>query len=258
MDLAVQIPVPPHGPFHPWPRDLRRRRRASGLAVRRPRRQFRARGCREPGVEARRRAAPAIRRNRCSTATTSNAVQPPTRTSASPPARPISWRPTTHQEARLRKAVLSLAKETEFGKRMVNGGRLSTPSVYETPLSTADGDAWRGGARPGASMPDAPRRRPHTASRLFLTEAFIEAGIALHVAGVRQWCSRRCARRRRRKSASAAKVDWPIAKVLLARVTMPNPAPPICCGPTAMLPRVSGIRPGPRSMPRWRVRPATI
>src|SRR5206468_5457029 len=44
--------------------------------------------------------------------------------------------PNSHQEARLRKAVLSLAKETEFGKRMVNAGRLSTPSVYETPLST--------------------------------------------------------------------------------------------------------------------------
>ena len=64
--------------------------------------------------------------------------------------------PNSHQEARLRKAVLSLAKETEFGKRMVNGGRLSMPSIYDTPLSTADGDAWRGGPRPGASMPDAP------------------------------------------------------------------------------------------------------
>ena len=62
----------------------------------------------------------------------------------------------TPQEARLRKAVLSLARETEFGKRMVNGGRLSVPSIYETPLSTPDGEAWRGGPCPGASMPDAP------------------------------------------------------------------------------------------------------
>src|ERR1700716_4023740 len=53
--------------------------------------------------------------------------------------------PVSRQEARLRKAVLSLAKETEFGKRMVNGGRLSVPSVYDTPLSTMDRDAWRGG-----------------------------------------------------------------------------------------------------------------
>ena len=63
--------------------------------------------------------------------------------------------PVSHQEARLRKAVLSLAKETEFGKRMVNGGRLSVPSSTSRRcrLPTA---IWRGGPRPGASMPDAP------------------------------------------------------------------------------------------------------
>src|ERR1700744_2080612 len=64
--------------------------------------------------------------------------------------------PATPQEARLRKAVLSLAKETEFGKRMVNGGRLSVPSIYDTPRVTAEDDGWRGGPRPGASMLDAP------------------------------------------------------------------------------------------------------
>ena len=83
--------------------------------------------------------------------------------------------PNSHQEARLRKAVLSLAKETEFGKRMVNGGRLSVPSVYETPLSTADTEAWRGGPRPGASMPDAPVAAPSGESA-YLTDAFIRAG----------------------------------------------------------------------------------
>jgi 3-(3-hydroxy-phenyl)propionate hydroxylase len=83
--------------------------------------------------------------------------------------------PNSHQEARLRKAVLSLAKETEFGKHMVNGGRLSVPSVYDSELSTADGDAWRGGPRPGASMPDAPIAARDRDSA-FLTEAFIDAG----------------------------------------------------------------------------------
>jgi 3-(3-hydroxy-phenyl)propionate hydroxylase len=83
--------------------------------------------------------------------------------------------PVTRQEARLRQAVLSLAKETEFGKRMVNGGRLSVPSVYETPLSTADGDAWRGGPRPGASMLDAAVAGRDGRSA-FLTEAFIGQG----------------------------------------------------------------------------------
>jgi 3-(3-hydroxy-phenyl)propionate hydroxylase len=83
--------------------------------------------------------------------------------------------PVTRQEARLRQAVLSLAKETEFGKRMVNGGRLSVPSVYETPLSTADSEAWRGGPRPGASMLDAPVAGRDGRST-FLTEAFIGQG----------------------------------------------------------------------------------
>jgi 3-(3-hydroxy-phenyl)propionate hydroxylase len=83
--------------------------------------------------------------------------------------------PTSQQEARLRKAVLSLAKETEFGKRMVNGGRLSVPSTYDTPLSTADCGTWRGGPRPGASMPDAPIAAAG-GQPMFLTEAFIKAG----------------------------------------------------------------------------------
>ena len=58
---------------------------------------------------------------------------------------------------------------------MINGGRLSVPSTYETPLSSADLDAWRGGPRPGASMIDVPvaSRAGDTA---FLTDAFIKAG----------------------------------------------------------------------------------
>jgi 3-(3-hydroxy-phenyl)propionate hydroxylase len=83
--------------------------------------------------------------------------------------------PNSHQESRLRKAVLSLAKETEFGKRMVNGGRLSTPSTYDSPLSTADTEAWRGGPRPGASMPDAPLAA-RSGESAYLTDAFIKAG----------------------------------------------------------------------------------
>jgi 3-(3-hydroxy-phenyl)propionate hydroxylase len=80
--------------------------------------------------------------------------------------------PVSRQEARLRQAVLSLAKETEFGKRMINGGRLSVPSIYDSPLSSADRDLWQGGPRPGASLPDAPLG----AGGGFLTEAFIKEG----------------------------------------------------------------------------------
>jgi 3-(3-hydroxy-phenyl)propionate hydroxylase len=83
--------------------------------------------------------------------------------------------PNSHQESRLRKAALLLAKETEFGKRMVNGGRLSTPSTYDSPLSSADTEVWRGGPPPGASMPDAPVAG-RGGETTFLTEAFIKAG----------------------------------------------------------------------------------
>ena len=98
----------------------------------------------------------ASRPRACSRAITSSAARRPTRTSAKSTRSTDFMAPNSQQEARLRKAVLSLAKETEFGKRMVNGGRLSVPSIYESPLSTADADAWRGGPRPGASMLDAP------------------------------------------------------------------------------------------------------
>jgi 3-(3-hydroxy-phenyl)propionate hydroxylase len=83
--------------------------------------------------------------------------------------------PNSLYEARLRKAVLSLAKETEFGKRMVNGGRLSVPSVYESALSTSDSEAWRGGPRPGASMVDAPVEGGAGEAE-YLTDAFLKGG----------------------------------------------------------------------------------
>jgi 3-(3-hydroxy-phenyl)propionate hydroxylase len=83
--------------------------------------------------------------------------------------------PNSAYEARLRKAVLSLARETEFGKRMVNGGRLSVPSTYQTTLSTPDQDAWRGGPRPGASMMDAPMAGS-AGEASYLTDAFVKSG----------------------------------------------------------------------------------
>ncbi|MET0723770.1 MAG: FAD-dependent oxidoreductase [Tardiphaga sp.] len=83
--------------------------------------------------------------------------------------------PHSRQEQRLRAAVLSLAKETEFAKRMVNGGRLSVPSVYESPLSTPDREPWAAGPRPGAHMLDAPLTSSQ-GEAIFLTEAFSAAG----------------------------------------------------------------------------------
>ena len=64
--------------------------------------------------------------------------------------------PRSAQELRFRDAALALAGETGFAKRMVNSGRLSVASVYETPLSTPDREPWAGSARLGAPLPDAP------------------------------------------------------------------------------------------------------
>lgn len=59
-------------------------------------------------------------------------------------------------EKRLRDAVLELARGTAFAKRLVNSGRLSTATTYDTPLSTPDDAVWGGAARLGAPVPDAP------------------------------------------------------------------------------------------------------
>ena len=83
--------------------------------------------------------------------------------------------PHSQQERRLRSAVLRLAAETEFAKRMVNSGRLSVPSVYDTPLSSADSEPWIAGPCPGAHMLDAPLTRAN-GEPFFLTEAFKAAG----------------------------------------------------------------------------------
>jgi 3-(3-hydroxy-phenyl)propionate hydroxylase len=79
--------------------------------------------------------------------------------------------PHSNHERRMRHAVLRLAKEVNFARRMVNGGRLATPSTYNTPLSTSDVDTWRAGPPPGAPIVDAPLTATN-GDRVYLTEAF--------------------------------------------------------------------------------------
>jgi 3-(3-hydroxy-phenyl)propionate hydroxylase len=76
--------------------------------------------------------------------------------------------PRTLAERRLRNAVLALAPKAEFARRMVNSGRLSTPSTYDTALSTRDRDVFAGPMKPGAPLIDAPLRR--AGQPLFLTD----------------------------------------------------------------------------------------
>lgn len=63
--------------------------------------------------------------------------------------------PHSNAELRLRDAVLALAPKADFARRMVNSGRLSLPTVYDTPLSTPDVASFAGTARLGAPLPDA-------------------------------------------------------------------------------------------------------
>ena len=63
--------------------------------------------------------------------------------------------PHSSAERVLRNAVLDLAPSCEFARRMVNSGRLSVATVYNTTLSTEDEAAFDGSARLGAPVPDA-------------------------------------------------------------------------------------------------------
>jgi 3-(3-hydroxy-phenyl)propionate hydroxylase len=63
--------------------------------------------------------------------------------------------PRSPAERTLRNAVLSLAPHAEFARRMVNSGRLSVASIYDTPLSTPDEESFGGSAQLGGPAVDA-------------------------------------------------------------------------------------------------------
>jgi 3-(3-hydroxy-phenyl)propionate hydroxylase len=89
--------------------------------------------------------------------------------------------PRSAQEGRFRDAALALARHANFAKRMVNSGRLSTATVYDTPLSTPDRDEWAGSARLGAPLPDAPLL-DRAGRPLWLLDAVGGDAAVLHVA----------------------------------------------------------------------------
>src|SRR6185503_17484452 len=61
--------------------------------------------------------------------------------------------PHSQAERNLRDAVLALAPQVDFARRMINSGRLSVATVYDTPLSTPDADVFGGSAQLGAPAP---------------------------------------------------------------------------------------------------------
>ena len=59
-----------------------------------------------------------------------------------------------------RDAVLALAERHPFARRMLNSGRLSTPTRLDSSsLNTPDAEGFAGGLRPGSPAEDAPLRR---------------------------------------------------------------------------------------------------
>jgi len=66
--------------------------------------------------------------------------------------------PHSPAERQLRNAVLELAPKVDFARRMINSGRLSVATIYDTPLSTPDESAFGGSAKLGGPLPDAPVR----------------------------------------------------------------------------------------------------
>ena len=155
VDQHLHLPVPAAGALRPRAGALRRGRRAPGLALRRARLQQRRAGHRQPRLEARGRAGgagaaallatyglereAAADENLLNSTRSTDFITPKSRASCT-----------------IRDAALSLAAETPFARTLVNSGRLSTPSVYDTPLSTPDAEPFAGTARLGAPLPDAP------------------------------------------------------------------------------------------------------
>jgi 3-(3-hydroxy-phenyl)propionate hydroxylase len=78
--------------------------------------------------------------------------------------------PKSHASRTIQKAALSLASEAPFARALINSGRLSMPTVYDTPLSTPDAHHFGGTARLGGPLPDAPLGRSDGSSTWLLNE----------------------------------------------------------------------------------------
>jgi len=89
--------------------------------------------------------------------------------------------PRSPAERTLRNAVLSLAPHADFARRMVNSGRLSVASIYDTPLSTPDEDDFAGSAKLGGPAIDAPMIAAD-GSPCYLVEALSDGFELLYVA----------------------------------------------------------------------------
>ena len=142
--------------------------------------------------------------------------------------------PRSAQELRFRDATLSLARHAPFAKRMVNSGRLSMPSTYETPLSTPDADTWSGSARLGAPLPDAPMR-DRDGKPIWLLEALGGEETLLHVPNGEPPPAGSTRHRHRQRTSSTRRASSRSASMHVR-------AAPISCAPISTSPRAGGRR----------------
>jgi 3-(3-hydroxy-phenyl)propionate hydroxylase len=90
--------------------------------------------------------------------------------------------PKSRMSRLFRDAVLELAKTHAFARALVNSGRLSTPATLrDSPLNTADADAFDGAMVPGAPAADAPVTLPGGARSWLLRQ--LGSGFTLLAAG---------------------------------------------------------------------------
>ncbi len=249
LGQRLHLRLPAHGALPPRPRAVRGRLGARRVAVRRARRQLRRAGRGQPRLEARGGAAAATRPTRCSTATPASASSRPTRTSAIPRAPPTSSRPRARSAALFRDAVLDAGQAPRLcaragQQRAAVGGRRT---LRDSPLNTADAEAFAGLMVPGAAAADAP---PCGADG---STGWLLRALVRHRAprGSPHWSS---ARARRPSAASQALTpsDVPLHVVHVdgggaaanspPSATTRSPAPSTCCGPTSTFAR-AGARP---------------
>ena len=87
-----------------------------------------------------------------------------------------------------RDAVLDLARDHEFARRIVNSGRLSVPAtLHGSALNTPDTDTFDGTQLPGAVLADAPMRRPGVNGTAWLLRALGPDFTLLHFGPTPAW-----------------------------------------------------------------------
>jgi len=79
-----------------------------------------------------------------------------------------------------RNATLNLAEHAGFAQKLVNSGRLSLPSHYESPLTTPDRETFGGTAALGEVCPDAPMTDA-AGGDIWLLDAMTDGFTALYV-----------------------------------------------------------------------------